>query len=427
MSLTAPVPVVAPDSTPSPLVDARSQLAEAIAILGYSEGLHMLLATPRRELTVSVPLRLDSGEIRVYRGYRVQHNLSRGPAKGGLRYAPNVDIDEVRALAMWMTWKCALLDVPYGGAKGGVAIDPRLHSVAELERVTRRYTSEILPIIGPERDIPAPDIGTDEQTMAWIMDTYSVNTGYTVPGIVTGKPISLGGSLGRASATSRGVTHISVAALEHSGIPPAGARAAIQGFGKVGHDAARFLAEAGLRVVAISDQYAAIYRESGLDVEALSAHVAATGSVSGFGGADPIDRDTLLELDVELLVPAAVEGVLHEGNAPRVRARVIVEGANGPTTPTADRILAERGVLVVPDILANAGGVIVSYFEWVQGNQAYWWDAEQVESRLQQRMLTAWRTVLDFAKTRRLSLRAAATVLAVERVAEAHLARGLYP
>jgi glutamate dehydrogenase (NAD(P)+) len=427
MSLTAPVPVVAPDSTPSPLVDARSQLAEAIAILGYSEGLHMLLATPRRELTVSVPLRLDSGEIRVYRGYRVQHNLSRGPAKGGLRYAPNVDIDEVRALAMWMTWKCALLDVPYGGAKGGVAIDPRLHSLAELERVTRRYTSEILPIIGPERDIPAPDIGTDEQTMAWIMDTYSVNSGYTVPGIVTGKPISLGGSLGRASATSRGVTHIALAALAHVGIAPTGARVAIQGFGKVGHDAARFLSEAGMRVVAVSDQYGAVHHEAGLDVDALGAHVTATGSVTGFGGADPLDRDALLELDIELLVPAAVEGVLHEGNAHRVQARVVVEGANGPTTPTADRILAERDILVVPDILANAGGVIVSYFEWVQANQAYWWNAEEVETRLRDRMLTAWQTVLNFSSGRGLSLRAAATVLAVERVAEAHRARGLYP
>jgi glutamate dehydrogenase (NAD(P)+) len=427
MTLTEPVPVLTSDSIPSPLVDARSQLADAIAILGLSDGVHQMLATPRRELTVSVPLRLDSGEIRVYRGYRVQHNFSRGPAKGGLRYAPNVEIDEIRALAMWMTWKCALLDVPYGGAKGGVAIDPRLHSLAELERVTRRYTSEILPIIGPERDIPAPDIGTDEQTMAWMMDTYSVNTGYTVPAIVTGKPISLGGSLGRASATSRGVTHIALAALARVGIAPTGARVAIQGFGKVGHDAARFLSEAGMRIVAVSDQYGAVHREAGLDVDALGAHVTATGSVTGFGGADPLDRDALLELDIELLVPAAVEGVLHQDNAHRVQARVVVEGANGPTTPTADRILAERDILVVPDILANAGGVIVSYFEWVQANQAYWWNAEEVETRLRDRMLTAWQTVLNFSSGRGLSLRAAATVLAVERVAEAHRARGLYP
>lgn len=412
---------------PTPLLDARSQLAEAIALLGYADGLHQMLATPRRELTVAVPLRMDTGESRLYVGYRVQHNFSRGPAKGGLRYAPNVNIDEVRALAMWMTWKCALLDVPYGGAKGGVAIDPREHSMAELERVTRRYTSEILPIIGPERDIPAPDIGTDEQTMAWIMDTYSVNSGYTVPGIVTGKPISLGGSLGRASATSRGVTHIALAALRHAGLDPARSTAAVQGFGKVGADAARFLADAGVRVTAVSDQYGAVSNDGGLDIEALNDHVRTTGSVVGFIGADPLEGAALLTQDVDLLVPAAVEGVLHEGNAGEVLATVIVEGANGPTTPGADRILRERGVLVVPDILANAGGVIVSYFEWVQANQAYWWRADEVESRLEERMLSAWQHVLGYAEARDLSLRTAATALAVERVAEAHRLRGLYP
>jgi glutamate dehydrogenase (NAD(P)+) len=383
---------------PTPLLDARSQLAEAITLLGYADGLHQMLATPRRELTVAVPLRMDSGESRLYIGYRVQHNFSRGPAKGGLRYAPNVNID-----------------------------DPREHSMAELERVTRRYTSEILPIIGPERDIPAPDIGTDEQTMAWIMDTYSVNSGYTVPGIVTGKPISLGGSLGRASATSRGVTHIALAALRHAGLDPARSTAAVQGFGKVGADAARFLAEAGVRVTAVSDQYGAVSNDGGLDIEALNDHVRTTGSVVGFAGADALDGGALLTQDVDLLVPAAVEGVLHEGNAGDVLAAVIVEGANGPTTPGADRILRERGVLVVPDILANAGGVIVSYFEWVQANQAYWWRADEVESRLEERMLSAWQHVLGYAEARDLSLRTAATALAVERVAEAHRLRGLYP
>ena len=411
----------------TPLDDARSQLTAAIGVLGYSSGLHSLLATPRRELTVAVPLRRDDGSTCLFTGYRVQHNLSRGPAKGGLRYSPHVTLDEVRALAMWMTWKCALLDVPYGGAKGGVTIDPRLYSQAELERVTRRYTSEILPIIGPEKDIPAPDMGTDERTMAWIMDTYSVNVGYTVPGIVTGKPISLGGSHGRASATSRGVTHIALAALTHRGIRVSGATAAVQGFGKVGHDAAVFLTEAGVRVVAVSDQYGAVYNAQGLDLERLGAHVAATGRVVGFDGAEPLDGDLLLELDVDLLVPAAVEGVLHAGNAARVTARVIVEGANGPTSPAADLIFAANGQLVVPDILANAGGVIVSYFEWVQGNQAYWWNAAEVEHKLAERMLAAWHQVVDYAAARDLSLRAAATVLAVERVAEAHLLRGLYP
>jgi len=352
-----------------PLADAQAQLAAATATLGYEPGLHEMLARPRREITVSVPLRRDDGTVEIFTGHRVQHNFSRGPAKGGLRYAPGVDLDEVRALAMWMTWKCALLDVPYGGAKGGITIDPRGYSAAELERVTRRYTSEILPIIGPERDIPAPDIGTDEQTMAWMMDTYSVASGYTVPGVVTGKPVSVGGSLGRAMATSAGVVHIALAALEHRGLTAARSSAAVQGFGKVGAGAAVLLQQAGVRVVAVSDQYGALHRACGIDVPALQRHVAATGSVVGFADADPIDGADLLELDVDLLVPAAVEGVLHEGNAARVRAKVVVEGANGPTTGAADRILADNDVLVVPDILANAGGVIVSYFEWVQSNQ----------------------------------------------------------
>lgn len=417
--------VLTPVSTP--LADARSQLADVVEYLGYSDGIHAMLATARRELTVAVPLRRDDGSILLFTGHRVQHNFARGPAKGGLRYSPHVTLDEVRALAMWMTWKCALLDVPYGGAKGGVRIDPRQFSSPELERVTRRYTSEILPIIGPSQDIPAPDVGTDEQTMAWMMDTYSVSVGHTVPGVVTGKPLSLGGSLGRSSATSRGVVHIALCALEHVGRTPSTSTAAIQGFGKVGRDAALFLAEAGLKVVAISDQYGAIYSDRGLDVPSLALYVDNTGSVVGFPEADLMAADSLLELKVDLLVPAAVEGVIHGENASRVRAAVIVEGANGPTSPAADRILEDRGVLVVPDILANAGGVIVSYFEWVQANQAYWWNASEVESRLAERMRAAWANVLNYAAKNGLSLRMAATVLAVERVTEAHRLRGLYP
>lgn len=418
-------PAIAPGA--SVLADARSQLATAVDVLGYDQGVYEMLATPRREVTVSIPLRRDDGSHEVLVGHRVQHNFSRGPAKGGLRYSPDVTLDEVRALAMWMTWKCALLDVPYGGAKGGVRIDPRAHSQAELERVTRRYTSEISPLIGPERDIPAPDIGTDENTMAWMMDTYSVQQGHTVLGVTTGKPISLGGSLGRATATSRGVAHVAFAALADRGITVSGATAAVQGFGKVGRYAARFLAEAGMKVVAVSDQYGAIADEKGLDVPALEAHVDATGSVVGFAGSDELDGGALLELDVDLLVPAAVEGVLNAGNAERVKAKVIVEGANGPTTPEADAVFRRNDILVAPDILANAGGVVVSYFEWVQSSQAFWWSADEVESRLAARMDIAWRDVNAAARQRGLGLRDAATVLAVERVAQAHLLRGLYP
>jgi len=413
---------------PDPLAAARSQLAEAVEILGLGPGLAEMLATSRREITVSVPLRRDDGSVDVLTGHRVQHNLSRGPSKGGIRFSADVNLDEVRALAMWMTWKCALLDVPYGGAKGGVRLDPRAYSEAELQRVTRRYTSELMPILGPTTDIPAPDIGTDEQVMAWMMDTYSVNSGHTVLGVVTGKPLELGGSRGRASATSRGVVDVALAVLDHRGLERERTRAAVQGFGKVGRGAARLLWEAGVKVVAVSDQFGAISRSDGLDLPALEEHVDTTGSVLGFAGADDLpERDDLLTHDVDLLVPAAVEGVIHSGNAGKVRASIIVEGANGPTTPAADAILADRDVLVVPDILANAGGVIVSYFEWVQANQAYWWSRGDVEARLRERMLAGWERVRDFADRRELSLRTAATTLAVDTVASAHLARGLYP
>ncbi|WP_109508271.1 Glu/Leu/Phe/Val family dehydrogenase [Nocardioides speluncae] len=408
-----------------PLNDAQTQLREATTILGYDDGLHAMLAAPRREVTVSIPLRRDDSRIELLTGHRVQHSLTRGPAKGGLRYSPDVNLDEVRALAMWMTWKCALLDVPYGGAKGGIRIDPRQYSQAELERVTRRYTSEISPLIGPERDIPAPDIGTDENTMAWLMDTYSAQQGHTVLGVTTGKPVSLGGSRGRATATSRGVVQVALAALRSRGIDPAGATAAVQGFGKVGRYAARFLAEAGVRVAAVSDQYGTTAASAGLPIPAVEEHVDATGSVVGFACGDQVDD--LLTLDVDLLVVAAVEGVLHAGNAAEVRAQVIVEGANGPTTPEADVILQDAGRLVVPDILANAGGVIVSYFEWVQANQAYWWSAAEVEAQLADRMTSAWERVSEHAARLDLPLRTAATCLAVERVAQAHLLRGLYP
>lgn len=410
-----------------PLAGAHHQLREAVDFLDLGNDQFDLLKTPRRELTVSVPLRRDDGSHELFTGFRVQHNLSRGPAKGGVRYSPMVDIDEVRALAMWMTWKCALLNLPYGGAKGGIAIDPRHYSQQELERVTRRYTSEISHFIGPDRDVPAPDIGTDAQTMAWMMDTFSVNTGHTVLGVVTGKPMPVGGSLGRASATSRGLGHVALAALRSTRSSLSGVTAAVQGFGKVGRGAAIFLAEEGIEVVTVSDQYGAVYRSSGLDIDALGTYVDATGSVVGFPESEPIAGSALLELPVTLLVPAAVESVLTAENAPRIQAEIIAEGANGPTTPEADAIFEERGITVVPDILANAGGVLVSYFEWVQGNQSYWWSERDVEDRLRTRMVEAWEQVSGRAAADQRSLRRTATSIAVHRVAEAHRLRGLYP
>ncbi|GAA4625430.1 Glu/Leu/Phe/Val family dehydrogenase [Cellulomonas oligotrophica] len=418
------MPDVDPDA---PLLTAQAQLSRAVEILGYDAGLHEVLATPRREMRVAVPLRRDGGGVEVFTGYRVQHNISRGPGKGGLRYAPGVDIDEVRALAMWMTWKCAVVDVPYGGAKGGVTIDPHAYSSAELERVTRRYTSEISSMIGPEKDIMAPDIGTDERTMAWVMDTYSVNRGFTIPAVTTGKPLAVGGSLGRPTATSQGVVHAARATLADAGVELSEVTAAVQGFGKVGSHATRLLHEAGTRVVAVSDERGGVHRADGLDVPALLEHVSRTGSVVGFGDADAIDNAGLLALDVDVLVPAAVEGVLDADSAARVKARWVVEGANGPTTSEGDQVLADRGVVVVPDILANAGGVVVSYFEWVQANQAYWWTAQEIAERLEQRMLASYRAVSELARAEQVTLREAALTIGVRRVAEAHLIRGLYP
>jgi glutamate dehydrogenase (NAD(P)+) len=404
------------------------QLEGAVRHLGLDDGLHKLLATPRRSLEVAVPLRRDDGTLEVLQGYRVQHNLSRGPAKGGIRFHPHTDLDEVRALAMWMTWKCALIGIPYGGAKGGVAVDPRLLSRNELERVTRRYASEIIPIIGPEKDIPAPDVGTDEQTMAWIMDTYSMHSGYTVTGVVTGKPVSLGGSQGRGGATSRGVMYTAFSALREAGVDHRGLRVAVQGFGKVGGLAAQYLHDAGCCVIAVSDVGGGVYNPRGLDPSALLKHIqAGAQTVVGYPGTDTISNTELLELDCDLLVPAALEGVLHDGNADNVKARFVVEGANGPTTPDADAILEDKGVVVVPDVLANSGGVAVSYFEWVQDLQAYFWSEDEVNDRLKVLMEDAYQQVSQLAHDEKLSLRTAAQVIGVGRVADAHRTRGLYP
>ena len=407
---------------------ALIQLEDAARRLELDEGLAEILATPRRSLTVSVPLTRDDGRVDVLQGYRVQHNLSRGPAKGGIRYHPSTDIDEVRALAMWMTWKCALIGIPYGGAKGGVTIDPRLYSKGELERVTRRYASEILPIVGPERDIPAPDVGTDEQTMAWFMDTYSVNKGYTVTGVVTGKPISVGGSEGRGGATSRGVMYSAFASLREAGVDPRDVSVAVQGFGKVGGLAAQYLHDAGCKVVAVSDVKGGAYNSMGLNPAAMLRAVRqGMESVVGYPGTDAITNEELIELDVDVLVPAALEGVIHESNADKVKARFIVEGANGPTTPDADAVLEQNNVTVVPDVLANAGGVAVSYFEWVQDLQAYWWTEDEVNDRLRDIMERSYQQVSALAAEERVSLRTAAQMVGVGRVAEAHKTRGLYP
>ena len=414
--------------SPSAWDTARRQLDEAARHLDLDSGLHDLLRTPRRSVTVSVPLRRDDGHLLVLPGYRVQHNLARGPAKGGIRYHPACDLDEMKALAMWMTWKCALMRIPYGGAKGGIAVDPSLLSAGERERMTRRYAAELVPLIGPEKDIPAPDVGTDEQTMAWIMDTYSAHSGYTATGVVTGKPLAVGGSVGRAGATSRGVQIATFAALAEAGIPLAGASVAVQGFGKVGALAARHLHDAGCRVVAVSDVKGGAYTPRGLDPTSVARYLErGADTVVGYPGTDTITNEELLALEVDVLIPAALEEVITSANAAAVRARIIVEGANGPVDADADPILAENGVTVVPDILANGGGVAVSYFEWVQDMQAYFWTEDEVDERLRVLMTRAYGEVSALAARRSVSLRAAAHIIGVGRVAEAHLTRGLYP
>ena len=407
--------------------EAKASLKEVQKVLGFSDEDFALLSTPRRELTVAVPVRRDDGSVEVLKGYRIQHNFSRGPGKGGVRYAPQVDVEEVRALSMLMTWKCALFNLPYGGAKGGIAFDPRDYSDAEIERITRRYTSEILPIIGPETDIPAPDVGTDSRTMAWMMDTYSQSIGYTVPGVVTGKPVSLGGSLGRDVATSYGVYLVTVNALKTKGIEPEQARVVVQGFGKVGRDAVRYCAEAGMTVVAVSDIYGAIYNADGIDYEALAAHVDETGTVVGLKGSEPLDPKKLFSLDVDVVIPAAVEGVITGENAADITAPIIVEGANGPTSADADVILADKGTMVVPDVLANGGGVLVSYYEWVQSRDNYFWEFDRVQEEQAKATAKVWQDVISFAAEHEVTLRQAAVGIAVERVLDAHNMRGLYP
>ncbi|HWL65293.1 MAG TPA: Glu/Leu/Phe/Val dehydrogenase [Actinomycetota bacterium] len=406
---------------------ALAQLDEAAELMGLAPGVHQTLRAPKRALIVSVPFRMDDGSTRVYQGYRVHHNVTRGPAKGGIRYHPNVGLGEVKALAMWMTWKCAIAGIPFGGAKGGVSVNPKVHSKGELERMTRRYASEILPLIGPERDIPAPDMNTNEEIMAWIMDTYSINQGYSVPGVVTGKPVAIGGSKGRGGATSRGVMYMIFSTLKALGKGIDEVSVAIQGYGKVGGHAAQLLHDAGCRVIAVSDAEGGLYREKGLDPEAINRHSDEAGTVVGYPGADAISNEELLELECDVLIPAAIEGVITVKNADDIKARVVCEAANGPITFEGDKVLNERGVFVVPDILANSGGVTVSYFEWVQDIQAYFWSEEDVNDRLRQIMERAFFEVYDLANEKGLSMRQAAHWIGVGRVAEAHQTRGLFP
>lgn len=408
---------------------AVEQFNQAADLIGLEDELRQILSTCKRELTVNFPVEMDDGSVKVFTGYRVHHNLAAGPAKGGIRYHPTVTLDEVKALAMWMTWKCAIMGLPFGGGKGGVRVDPKSLSPGELQNLTRRYTTEISVFLGPHQDIPAPDVNTNPQIMAWIMDTYSMHRhgGVGVPAVVTGKPPVLGGSAGRLEATGRGVVFAIEEAARTYGLDLATARVAIQGFGNVGSVAAQLLHAIGSRVVAVSDSRGGIYDPRGLDIPAVIAYKQQTGSVVGFPEADPVTNEQLLELPCDILIPAALEEQITQHNASRIQARLIAEAANGPTTPDADRILFDRGVIVLPDIYANAGGVTVSYFEWVQGLQHFYWTEEEVNARLRTIMTRAFQAIHATAERYRVQLRTAALALAVQRVAEITRLRGIYP
>jgi glutamate dehydrogenase/leucine dehydrogenase len=415
-------------SAANPYETAKKQVDIVADLLGLDSGMREVLKHPKRELTVNFPVRMDDGSYRVYTGYRVQYNMARGPCKGGIRYHPQVSLDEVRALAAWMTWKCAVVNIPYGGAKGGVICDPKHMSKGELERLTRRFTTEISGIIGPERDIPAPDVYTDGQTMAWIMDTFSILKGYSVPGVVTGKPISLGGSEGRGEATGRGCAYTIREAAKDAGVRVKNGTVAVQGYGNAGSVCANLLNdEQGAKIVAASDSKGGIYKADGFNPHALEEHKAKTGSVVGFPGAKTISNDELLELKVDILVPAALENQLTAKNADKVQAKLIAEAANGPTLPEADSVFFQKKITVLPDILANAGGVTVSYFEWAQDIQGYFWPLTEVNSRLERIMVQSYNDVHKVATERKVHNRTAAYVLAIQRVVDAIKVRGIYP
>jgi glutamate dehydrogenase (NAD(P)+) len=410
----------------NPWLAAEARFDEAAARLGLDNGLCKVLRLPSKEITVHIPVQLDDGRLEVFTGYRVQHSIARGPAKGGIRFAPDVTLDEVRALAAWMTWKCAVVNIPFGGGKGGVICDPAMLSEGELERITRRYTAELIDFLGPERDVPAPDMNTNEQTMAWVMDTYSMHLRHTVTAVVTGKPLDLGGSRGRTEATGRGCMIVSREALQHLGLDPSSARVVIQGFGNVGGMAARLMHERGFKIIAVIEVDGAIYNPKGIDIPKLVEHRRQTGSITEFPEAEPIGREEAMFLECEVLLPAAKENVITSQNASRIRARILCEGANGPTTPIADEILAEKGVFVIPDILANAGGVTVSYFEWVQDRQGFFWNEELVNARLEELMVSNFHQVVSYANKHSVNNRIAAYMLAIDRVAFAIKLRGIY-
>lgn len=422
-----------PTSTPSeqahsfnPWRAAESRFHEAADHLDLPDGLRKVLAKPAREITVQIPITLDDGRIEVFEGYRVQHSIARGPAKGGIRYAPDVTLDEVRALASYMTWKCAVVNIPFGGGKGGVICDPTQMSQRELEKITRRYTAEIIDFIGPEKDVPAPDLGTNDQTMAWIMDTYSMHTRHTSNAVVTGKPLSIGGSRGRVEATGRGCLIVTVEALQKLGVRVDGARVIVQGFGNVGGKAAKLMQQAGMKIISVVEYDGAIYNADGIDTAKLEAHRRQTGSIVDYPEAENVDRLEAMERECDVLVPAAKEGVITTANAARLRTKILCEGANGPTAAEADAVLVDQGIFVIPDILANAGGVTVSYFEWVQDRQGYFWNEKLVNSRLEEIMIDSFQDVIGFAEKHGVNHRLAAYMLAVDRVASNIRLRGLY-
>jgi glutamate dehydrogenase (NAD(P)+) len=414
------------DQETNPWLAAAARFDEAADRLNLDDGMRKILKSPAREITVHIPVQLDDGRLEVFTGYRVQHSIARGPGKGGIRFAPDVSLDEVRALASWMTWKCAVVNIPFGGAKGGVICDPNILSDTELERITRRYTAEIIEFIGPERDVPAPDVNTNAQTMAWIMDTYSMHSRQTCTAVVTGKPMDLGGSLGRPEATGRGCMIVSLEALKRFNLAPESTRVVIQGFGNVGGMAARLMKQQGFKIVSIIEYDIATYNPAGLDIDALQKHRAETGSIRDFAGGENMDRHEAMFIECELLIPAATENVITSQNADRLRCKILCEGANGPTTSAADEILMEKKIFVIPDILANAGGVTVSYFEWVQDRQGFFWNEDMVNTRLGEIMVNSFNAVVAYAEKHRVNNRTAAYMLALDRVAAAIKLRGIY-